>query len=895
MTISAGSRLGPYEIVAPLGAGGMGEVYRARDTRLQRDVAVKVLPAHLSSSSEMKQRFEREAKAISRLSHPHICALYDVGSHEGVEYLVMEYLEGETLGARLARGPIPLEQTLRFGVEIADALDRAHRQGIVHRDLKPANVMLTKSGVKLLDFGLARTVAPVDGSAAGMPTAASTELGTPELTEKGTILGTFQYMAPEQLERGEADGRSDIFALGSVLYEMATGRKAFTGSSRASLISAILRDEPSPISQVQPLSPPSFDRVVRKCLAKDPEERWQNAADLGSELAWIREGWSQSGARVATPAAKRVPSRLWPIVAALAVAAAAVVAWRATRGAKSAPAVVHAAIPPPAGTAYWLELNSPGPAVLSPRGDRLAFTAGDPSGTARLYVRSLATGDVTPLAGTEGAQYPFWSPDGRSIGFFGDGKLRTIEASGGPALTICPAAEGKGGSWSPAGVIVFAPDATTGIAQVPEKGGTPKPVTRLDEKRGDDSHRHPRFLPDGRRFLYLARSPRSPGDGQAIVAASIDGGAEKVVLRSPSMVEYADGYLVYMRETALVARPFDAGKLEFTGEAVPLAEQIFSPAEGTAIGVFSAAPGVLTYLTGHGETGTRLRWFSRDGKPQEIISEAAAYRDVALSPDGKQAAVSIRDPSTGTHDLWIFDLVRGIKTRFTFDPADDRTPVWSPDSAYIVFSSNRKGHYDLYRKAVGGSTDEEPVLVSTSDKMASSWSGDGKFLLFAQFDKDSTADAWYVRMDGPHEPLPVLTTKALEFPAALSPDGRWMLYTSDESGGLEIYATSFPRPGRKWQVSPAGGVYSYWSADGKEILYQRNDGQLWAVPVEEKGDGLELGRAARLFWTWGPLAGGPSFSPTRDHQRILVVASGREPNANLDLVVNWRQLVGAKR
>ena len=485
MTLAAGTKLGPYEILSPLGAGGMGEVYKAKDTRLERTVAVKVLPQHLSSSLEVRQRFEREAKTISQLSHPHICALYDVGSEGENEYLVMELLEGQTLSERLAKGPLPLEQTLRFAVEMADALDKAHRQGIVHRDLKPANVMLTRSGVKLLDFGLAKAMTPAAQQSS--LTALPTQQG---LTQEGTILGTFQYMAPEQLEGREADGRTDIFAFGSVLYEMVTGQKAFAGASQASLISSILRDEPKSVSQVQPTSPPALDRIVRTCLAKDPEERWQSASDLKRELRWIGEGSHSVASTSASASVAAVPRRrsggrlAWAIalVSGAVALALAVGLWR-SRSARPAP--LHAFVLPPDKTSFSLTGDDSAPPALSPDGERIVFGA-----SGKLWVQSLSTGTVAALGGTEGGLYPFWSPDGRSLGFFSGAKLRRIEATGGPVQVICDAPANRGASWGKGDVIVLAPDFRGGLFRVPAGGGAPQPVTKLDTKR-HSTHRWP--------------------------------------------------------------------------------------------------------------------------------------------------------------------------------------------------------------------------------------------------------------------------------------------------------------------------------------------------------------------------------------------------------------------
>ncbi|MBK9065206.1 MAG: serine/threonine-protein kinase [Acidobacteria bacterium] len=899
MTIAAGTRLGPYEVLSLLGAGGMGEVYKARDTRIDREVALKVLPEEFFEGEEGRGRFEREARLLASLNHPGIATLYSFeevpssSSSSSRHLLVMELVEGETISSRLARGPIPLEQMLPIGIQIADALDRAHRQGIVHRDLKPANVMLTKGGVKLLDFGLAKTLAPqaAPSGVTSLPTMASPQ----HLTQQGTILGTFQYMAPEQLEGGDADARSDIFSFGAVLFEMATGRRAFDGKSQASLIGSILKDTPPAASSLAPMTPPALDRVIATCLAKDPDDRFQTAHDVRLQLQWITEGGSQAG--VPAPVAHRRKSRerlAWTIAAAALVLAAGLAAV-VVRAGRKPERIFRSALPPPEGTNFWLDSNGPGPAVISPDGRQVAFTASNASGKVNLYVRTLDAAEAHVLSGAEGAQYPFWSPDGRSLGYFAAGKLRTIDATGGSPLTLCAAAEGKGGTWSPAGVIVFTPGPTSPLFKVSEKGGEATPLTKLDVARGDDSHRHPRFLPDGKHFLYIARSLKAFSDGHPVLAASVDGGTEKLILRSPAMALYASGHLLYLRESTLMARPFDARRLAFTGDAAPVAEKILMPAIGTGIGVFSASQnGILVYQTARGEQTARLQWFTRDGKPDGTLGEPADYADVALSPDGKQAVATIRDQATGTRDLWIFDLARGVRTRFTFDPADDVSPLWSPDGGAVVFSSNRKGHYDLYRKALDGSSEEEAIFASDADKYPSSFTPGGRSLVFQEPAKDVGIEIRILALDGSRKPEPWLRTKFNEFPSPLSPNGKWLPYSSEESGRWEVYVTSFPRQGRKWQISTEGGAYAYWSTDGREILYHDLGGMIHAVTVAERGETLEVGQSRPLFRAPGPNPSGASFSPTADHQRFLVVGEGQKPNALLDVVVNWTIAKGSR-
>ncbi len=579
MPLSSGTKLGPYEIQSALGAGGMGEVYRARDTRLDRTVAIKILSAHLSANSELAARFEREARAISSLNHPHICHLYDIGTQDGTAYLVMEYLEGETLADRLRKGPLPLKQALDFAIQISDALALAHRAGILHRDLKPGNVMLTPSGAKLLDFGLAKSSAPLaaSGTAAisnmtpSTPTLTIAELTTPvkALTQKGTVVGTFQYMAPEILRGSEADARSDIFSLGCVLYEMFTGHRAFEGKSQLSVMTAILEKDPDPVSQVTPTSPPALDHVVKTCLEKNPDDRFQTVHDVKLQLQWIATGGSQSQA--ALPVSPRSSSRLpWLLTAAaLLIAAASLVYPRLTP--HPAP-VMRSSILPPAGTNFVTMVPSSGPAVISPDGSRLAFLARDDKGKILLYLRPLASPTPLPLPGTDEATYPFWSADSRDIGFFAQGKVKRVNASGGPVQTLCDAPNGRGGAWNKEGIILFTPSATASLFRVPASGGTPELATKLNLSRAENSHRWPRFLPDNRHFLFWGRS--ALGSEQALMAGTLGSLETKVILKGVTTAIYSSGYILFLREQTLLAQPFDPKNLELSGEATPIAEHI---------------------------------------------------------------------------------------------------------------------------------------------------------------------------------------------------------------------------------------------------------------------------------------------------------------------------------
>jgi eukaryotic-like serine/threonine-protein kinase len=895
MTLFAGSRLGPYEIATPLGAGGMGEVYKARDTRLGRTVAVKVLPQHLSSSPETRQRFEREAKTISQLSHPHICALYDVGNQDGVEYLVMEYLEGETLAERLVRGQLPLEQTLRHGIEIADALDKAHRQGIVHRDLKPGNVMLTKSGVKLLDFGLAKAVGP--GGPASAVTSFPTVAGGANLTQEGTILGTLQYMAPEQLEGKEADARTDIFAFGTVLYEMATGKKAFTGTSQASLIGAILHTEPQPISTVEPMSPPALDRVVKTCLAKDPEDRFQTAHDVKLQLQWIAEGGSVMGLPAPVIAWRKGRERIAWIVAAVAtVAALGLAAFLLTRSV-APPRMTQTSILPPEKSAFVFDS---GPPVLSPDGARLVFVAPVPDGKNLLWIRPLNGMSAQPLAGTEGGSYPFWSQDSRFVGFFAGGKLKRIDASGGPPQTLCDAPIGRGGTWNREGVIVFAASTRDSLSRVSSAGGTPSQLAPLDASKREYSHRLPFFLPDGRHFLYLAQSV--PGaerkDPDIVYVGSLDSKERTAVVRArtnavyvPPMAGHSDGQLLFVRERTLLAHAFDAKNLRVTGEAVPIGEAITS-LTNYGFTVFSASDsGLVAYHAGGAGGVSKLAWLDRSGKEIETVGAPADYLHPRLSHDGRRLAVDSIDPQTGRSDVWVIDLQRQTPTRLTFGPTDNTFPVWSPDDSRIAFSSSRNGTFDLFVKSSSGTGNEEALLVEElSFKVVTDWSLDSRFVAFHSISTTtkSASDIWM--LSPADKKLQVfLSTPANEFFASFSPDGHWVTYMSDESGKHEVYVQPFPPSGGKWQISTAGGREPVWSRDGKEIFYVTQDPSNKVVVVDVKtSPSFEAGTPRVLFETRLKAMQGRRWDVSTDGKRFLInTPIGEVKSQPITLVQNW--------
>jgi Tol biopolymer transport system component len=882
MTISAGSRLGPYEILSPLGAGGMGEVYKARDTRLERTVAVKVLPSGLSPSPEARQRFEREARTISQLSHPHICALYDVGREGETEYLVMEYLEGETLSERLAKGALPLEQVLRYGVEIAGALDRAHRSGIVHRDLKPGNVMLTKSGVKLLDFGLAKALDPAPS--ASILTALPTE--TP-LTEKGTILGTVQYMAPEQLEGKEADERTDIFALGAVLYEMATDRRAFFGTSQATLIGAILHTEPQPISAIQPMTPPALDRVVKTCLAKDPEDRWQSAHDVASELKWIAEG-SQAGVPVPLITRRRARERLAWLLAGVSLAAAVIIAVVHFRQAPVEARPARFLLFPPEHTTVALGPAAPHAAV-SPDGHYLAFAATDTTSDRKtnLWVRPLDALAAQKLAGTEGANLPFWSPDSRFIGFFAQGKLKKIDAFGGAPQTLCDSPAGNGGTWNREGVIVFAPNREGALARVSAAGGIPAAATALDRRRQEIGHAWPQFLPDGRHFLYLALSGQRENRGLYVDSLGSEG--PRRVLKTEVRAAYTPpGYLLFVQQGTLMAQRFNPNRLQLIGEPVAVAEGVAYNSFNGRDTFTVSENGVLVYRTGRpgGLPTSELVWFDRGGKRVGSVEGLGLYLRPALSPDGKRIAVQRLDPQTGTFDIRLVDLARSTVLRLTFGSSNQTHPVWSPDGGRIVFTSDRDGTSNLYQKSSSGAGSEELLLQSDTAKYVTDWSPDGRFIAYEKQDPRTGLDLWLLPLFGDRKPILYLQTEFNEGQGQFSPDGRWMAYASDESGRREVYVQTFPASGGKWQISTAGGTYPRWRRDGKELFYIAADQKLMAVAVQTDST-LQAGRPQALFEPRFFLPVIP-YTVLPDGQRFLVNTPLEEDNSSpMTVVLNW--------
>ena len=909
MPLAAGTRLGPYEIVSPLGAGGMGEVYRARDTRLGRDVAIKVLPQHLSANPEVRARFEREAKTVSSLNHPNICTLFDVGREGDIDFLVMELVEGETLAQRLARGPLPTPEVLRVGAPDRrrarpraprgrraprpEARQRhAHERGRQAHGLRPRARDAARGGRR-------RGRGGAIGSLTQSPTVAQ------PLTAEGTIVGTFQYMSPEQLEGAEADARSDIWALGCVLYEMATGKRAFEGKSQASLISAIMGQQPAPLSAVAPLAPPALERIVVTALEKDPDERWQSAGDLRRELQWIAgssgsaasatgTGSSASlgmgdAAGIAEAAARaRARARLAANAGWIAAGVLAVVAALAAFGpwsARQAPArLMRFTIDAPPG----YQLPEPAEVAFSPDGRAVVFDANDSAGTNHLFVRPFDSAQSRLVAGTDRASLPFWSPDGHALAFFSDGKLRKVALDGTAPTALCDAPDPRGGAWSPNDVILFAPNNSGGIDRVSANGGDPVPVTHLDAKRGERGHRYPQFLPDGKHFLYVAIGQK----GEVVTwAASLDGGAPVEIQRGGTMARYAPpGYLLSLDETQqteehrLLARRFDAGSLRSTGDPMLVVDHVTTNNFGFS-NVTTSADGNLV-VQHAAPQHAKLEWWDNTGHAIGTAVDDLPGFGASISPDRQKMVYGSFDPQ----DLFVRDMATGVSTRLTFEKRPTIFPVWSPDSRRLAFPRllGNEG-WEIFVKATDGSGPDS-LLFRGPGLFAypASWSKDGRWLLAQCSDSSGNYDLWKIPMAGQGAPSPYQRTPGQEQFGTFSPDGNWVVYVVDEGGHNFVYVQSFPDPGTKYQIDVADAAFTVWLDGGDQILIFNRANACLTVPVSTAG-GFHAGAARKLF----TVPGGRFVSDAlRDGSRFLIGSAlpPAEP-ARLEVILGWPQLL----
>ena len=846
MPLAAGTRLGPYEVLGKLGEGGMGAVYRARDTRLDRTVAIKVLLAHVAADQELRDRFDREARAVSALNHPHICALYDVGqatpnpgeeSAAAVDFLVMEFVEGETLAGRLARGALPISEVLTVGAEIAQALEAAHRRGIIHRDLKPGNVMLTKSGVKLLDFGLAKVTGVGPGSS---HPAAATAFAAQPMTAKGTILGTLQYMAPEQLHGQEADPRADIFALGAILYEMVTGKRAFDGATSATVISAIVEREPAPLSSVQPMAPPALGRLIRACLAKDPGDRLQNAHDVLLQLRWIAEGGSDAGIAAPVAARRRFHVRAATIAAAIfglsTVVLGAMLLLRGTPPAEP----LRFTVASPEGTAFAPFGTAAGgfghQFALSPDGTRIVFVAASAGQEARLWVRRFDQVEATPLAGTEGATNPFWSPDSDSIGYgVRNSRLHRIDAGGGPSIEICRVPGFWSASWGPDHTILVATGARQGLMRVADSGGTLTPVTSLDTAARDIFHAQPEFLPDGR-FLYSVNSYGN-AERTGVYLSGLDGSGNTRILPGVfSPVAYLpSGHLLFVFAGVLMSVDFDLARGVVTGE--PVAVTPDTGGEPRRLMFSVSRDGRLAFASAP-EPRSQLVWYDRSGTRGQPLGPAArGVRDPEISPDGLSVALSYVDVETSLQNIWIADLQRGVFSRLTTGWAI--SPLWSPDSTRLAFAAVPTGTLDVVVQTIGGKdasiggTDAEEALVTSPDwNLPAAWTKDG----FLVYDALSPATGWDIHATAigaaERKSIPIVTTPFHSWASQVSPDSRWIAYVSDETTPPDVYVRPFPGGAGQVRITTGGGRWPRWSRDGRELYYIGVDDTLTAVGLE---------------------------------------------------------------
>jgi serine/threonine protein kinase len=878
MAIDSGTKLGRYEVRSKIGEGGMGEVYRARDEKLNRDVAIKVLPADLSENAERLNRFEQEAQAAGALNHPNILAVYDVGVHDGSPYVVSELLEGETLRDLLEQRQPATRKSIDYAIQLAHGLAAAHDKGIVHRDIKPDNIFITKDErVKILDFGLAKLAQPSGEDVA------QTEIATRKVrTDPGTVMGTVGYMSPEQVRGQAVDHRTDIFSFGAVLYEMLSRRRAFRGDSAIETLNAILKEEPAELTASNPGIAPGLERVVWHCLEKSPERRFQSATDIAFALESLTGVMShssqQTGAALRPVLSGRfmTPERMiWLGACVLLVIVAAALAFAYFSRSPAAGRTVRLSLTTPDKTTLPAEL------AVSPDSSRVAFTAMNADGKRLLWTRELDSLTAQPLSGTEGASSPFWSPDNRFVGYFANSKLYKVDATGGRPQALCDVKEDRGGTWNSDGVILFS--GSEGLYRVSAQGGTAVLATKVDPK--EEAHRWPYFMPDGRHFVFLGDAQTT--EGHHIRMGTLDSQDTQILFTAISRVVYAPpGYLLYVTQGALVAQAFDAGKMKINGEPITTAEHVKEVGPNHEFDFSVSNNGVLAYQAGT-ET-SQIVWFDRSGKKIGTAGDTDSYGSIALSPDGQRAAVGLLDADGRQSDIWLLDLSRGSKSRLTFDPHSEGDPVWSPDGTHLVFSSNKTndGHTHLYLASANGTGDDQLLLTSDFDDFASSWSNDGQTLLFSRYGR-TPSGIWALSMSGEHQAKSLMQSGTFDLAfARFSPNGRLIAYTSTESGKPEIYVQTFP-PAGKWQVSNGGGAFPLWRSDGKELFYVTIEGKVISAKIGSENP-FQSDVPQQLFQTPIKPGLGWPYAVTPDGGRFLINAPA-EPNnpAPMTLVINW--------